>query len=103
MSEYMLNKFQATLQWLQSDNRKPAPSIDSGQALSLVEGSAMVRLSSPRIQNRKWLGLLVIAFALVVAGAVAQAQQPTKVPRIGYLTGGSSTQISARTDDIFRF
>jgi hypothetical protein len=35
------------------------------------------------IQNPKWLGLSVIAFALVVAGAVATAQQPKKVPRIG--------------------
>jgi hypothetical protein len=33
-----------------------------------------------RIQNPKWLGLSVIAFVLVVAGAVAQAQQPGKVP-----------------------
>ena len=37
------------------------------------------------IQNPKWLGLSVIAFVLVVTGAVAQAQQPTKVPRIGYV------------------
>jgi putative ABC transport system substrate-binding protein len=50
------------------------------------------------IQNRKWLGLSVIAFVLVVAGAVAQAQQPTKVPRIGYLTGTSLSANSARTD-----
>jgi putative ABC transport system substrate-binding protein len=40
-----------------------------------------------RIENPKWLGLSVIAFVLVVAGAVAQAQQPAKVPQIGYLTG----------------
>jgi putative ABC transport system substrate-binding protein len=32
-----------------------------------------------------WLGLSVIAFALVAAGAVAHAQQSTRVPRIGYL------------------
>src|ERR1043166_5326558 len=38
------------------------------------------------IENPKWLGLSVIAFVLVVTGAVAQAQQPTKVPRIGYLS-----------------
>jgi putative ABC transport system substrate-binding protein len=31
------------------------------------------------------VGLLVIAFVLVVAEVVAQAQQPTKVPRIGFL------------------
>ncbi|MBI4488362.1 MAG: ABC transporter substrate-binding protein [Deltaproteobacteria bacterium] len=38
-----------------------------------------------RIENPKWLGLSVIAFVLVVAGAVAQAQQTAKVPRIGWL------------------
>ena len=38
-------------------------------------------------ENLKWLGLSVIAFVLMVCGAVAQAQQPKKVPRIGYLSG----------------
>jgi ABC-type uncharacterized transport system substrate-binding protein len=41
------------------------------------------------IQNPKWLGLTVIAFVLVVCGAVALAQQPAKVPRIGLLRAGS--------------
>ena len=51
-----------------------------------------------RIENLKWLGLSVIAFVLVVAGAVAQAQQPTKVPRIGYLTAASLAANSARIE-----
>src|SRR5437870_4444749 len=42
-----------------------------------------------KIENPKWLGLSVIAFVLVVCGAVAQAQQPAKIPRIGFL--GNST------------
>jgi hypothetical protein len=33
-----------------------------------------------KIENLKWLRLSVIAFVLVVAGAVAEAQQPAKVP-----------------------
>ena len=33
-------------------------------------------------------GAFAIAFALVVSGAVASAQQPKKVPRIGYLAAG---------------
>src|SRR5215831_1147252 len=41
------------------------------------------------IQNRKWVGLSVIAFVLVVATALAEAQQPKKVARIGYLSMGS--------------
>ena len=40
-----------------------------------------------KIENLKWLGLSLIAFVLVVAGPVAQAQQPKKVPRIGYVSG----------------
>jgi putative ABC transport system substrate-binding protein len=39
-----------------------------------------------KIQNRKLVGLSVIAFVLVVAGAVGHAQQSKKVPRIGFLS-----------------
>jgi putative ABC transport system substrate-binding protein len=42
-----------------------------------------------RIENLKWRGLSVIAFVLMVTGAVAQAQQPAKVPRIGLLQASS--------------
>ena len=51
------------------------------------------------IQNRKWLGLSVIAFVLLAAGAVAQAQQPAKVFRIGFLdpstASGSAVLVEA--------
>src|SRR5690242_18149601 len=40
-----------------------------------------------KIENLKWAGLSIIAFVLLLAGAGAQAQQPTKVPRIGYISG----------------
>jgi putative ABC transport system substrate-binding protein len=50
------------------------------------------------IQNPKWLGLSVIAFVLVVGGVVAQAQQPTKVPRIGYLSTNTPAAMSTRTE-----
>ncbi|HEV8724184.1 MAG TPA: ABC transporter substrate-binding protein [Candidatus Binatia bacterium] len=49
-----------------------------------------------RSDNRKSAGLSVIAFVLVAAGAVAQAQQPTKIPRIGWLTGGFLSSTPAR-------
>ncbi|HEY2919012.1 MAG TPA: ABC transporter substrate-binding protein [Candidatus Binatia bacterium] len=51
-----------------------------------------------RIQNLKWLGLSVIAFVLVVTGAVAQAQQPKKVHRIGYLSGVDAATHSSRSE-----
>lgn len=47
----------------------------------------------------KWLGLSVLAFVLVAAGAVAHAQQTTKVPLIGIL-GSSSISGAARSQAI---
>jgi ABC-type uncharacterized transport system substrate-binding protein len=38
----------------------------------------------------KWLRLSLLAFVLVVAGALAEAQQPAKIPRIGLLTNTKS-------------
>jgi len=52
------------------------------------------------IQNPKWLRLSVIAFVLVVVGAVAQAQQPKKIPRIGYLAATDPASDSARSEAI---
>ena len=50
------------------------------------------------IQNPKWVELSVIAFVLVVAGAAADAQQPKKVPRIGFLFGVSPSTSPARME-----
>jgi hypothetical protein len=55
--------------------RKPMPEKPWLQVLNSCSGNR-----KSKIQNRKWLGLSVIAFVLVAAGAVAQAQQPKKVP-----------------------
>ena len=68
--------------WFRSDNRKPV--------VSSVEPSA--------IQNPKWLGLSVVAFLLAVSGAVAQAEQPANVPRIGFLIGSSPSANAARIE-----
>jgi len=51
-----------------------------------------------KIQNPKWLGLSVIAFVLVVTGAVAEAQQPAKIPRVGYLNASSPSTNTARIE-----
>jgi putative ABC transport system substrate-binding protein len=42
-----------------------------------------------KIQNLKWGGIVVLAVTFVMCGAAAQAQQTTKIPRIGYLSGTS--------------
>jgi putative ABC transport system substrate-binding protein len=53
-----------------------------------------------RIESLKWLGS-VIAFVIVAAGeAVAQAQQPKKVPRMGYLSPLDQTRESTRAQVI---
>jgi putative tryptophan/tyrosine transport system substrate-binding protein len=51
-----------------------------------------------KIQNRKWAGLFAIVVALTVCGGRAQAQQPAKVPRIGFLSTVPRSSIAARTD-----
>jgi putative ABC transport system substrate-binding protein len=53
------------------------------------------------IQNRKLVGLSLIAFVLVVTGAATEAQQPTKVPRIGYLSVSSLSGMADRIE-VFR-
>jgi putative tryptophan/tyrosine transport system substrate-binding protein len=51
-----------------------------------------------KIENLKWLGLSVIACVFVVAGTVAMAQQPAKIPRIGYLSAPPLSASAARNE-----
>jgi len=44
-----------------------------------------------------WPSMLVVATPLAVA-AVTEAQQPKKVPRIGYLSGSAAAAMSSRTE-----
>ena len=44
-----------------------------------------------KIQNLKWAGLFAIVVALTVCGARAEAQQPAKVFRIGFLDNSSAS------------
>src|SRR5262245_25905985 len=43
-----------------------------------------------KIQNRKWVGLVIFVIAFIICGAAAKAQQPPKIPWIGYLAGSGS-------------
>jgi putative ABC transport system substrate-binding protein len=45
-----------------------------------------------KIQNRKLVGIIALVLTFVMCGAVAQAQQPNKVHRIGILFIGSRNQ-----------
>ncbi len=51
-----------------------------------------------KIQNRKWAEIFTIVLTFTFGGAVATAQQPTKIPRIGYLTTSSLSASSARLE-----
>src|SRR4029434_7643774 len=48
-----------------------------------------------KIQNRKLVGRFAFVFAFAMCGAVAQAQQATKIPRIGYLGRGAPSANAA--------
>jgi putative ABC transport system substrate-binding protein len=47
---------------------------------------------------RKSLRLLLIIATLVGCGAIAEAQQPTKIPRIGYINAGTASTNPARVE-----
>ena len=50
----------------------------------------------------KNLSYLLLVIAVVVVGAVAHAQQPGKIFRIGYLDAGTASGIAAVLLDAFR-
>ncbi len=51
-----------------------------------------------KIQNLKWGGIVAIGVTFAMCGAGVQAQQPKKVPRIGFLIGTSPSTISDRIE-----
>jgi putative tryptophan/tyrosine transport system substrate-binding protein len=51
-----------------------------------------------KIENRKWAGLFAIIVALTVCGVKAQAQQPAKVHRVGFLTANDFSALAARIE-----
>src|SRR4029450_414082 len=62
-------------------------------------GSSSGNLKS-KIQNRKWLGIVAIGVTFAMCGVVAQAQQPKKVHRIGYLSALDPASESFRSEPI---
>ena len=68
--------------------------------LNLFLNSRSDNLKS-KIENPKWLGIFAIALALAFGGAVAQAQQPKKIAKIGVLFP-STPAATARNIEAFR-
>src|SRR5262249_51302223 len=54
-----------------------------------------------KIQNRKWVGFLAIFLSLVGCAAMADAQQPKKIAKIGYLFA-STPAATAQNIEAFR-
>src|SRR5262245_57595420 len=53
-----------------------------------------------KIQNRKWVGIFPLVITFAMGGVEAKAQQPKKVPRIGYLALNEPASESARAEAI---
>ena len=64
--------------------RWPNSSSDNRKSKTCTEPSRSIK-------TLKWVGLSVITFVFVMAGAVAQAQQPGKIPRVGLVVAGPKT------------
>src|SRR5215470_3037820 len=58
----------------------------------------MIRNRKSAIQNLKWVGIFAIAFAFAFGGVEARAQQPKKIPRIGFMIGTSPSIIPDRIE-----
>jgi putative ABC transport system substrate-binding protein len=85
--EDMTKMFRTIFRSIQSDNRKSKTCTELSRS----------------IQNLKRLGPWLIAFSLTAGGVVAQAQQATKIHRIGLLSAGPAHDLSyASRHDAFR-
>jgi putative ABC transport system substrate-binding protein len=60
-----------------------------------MDESLRLRVLNARSGNLKWLRIFAFIFTFIIIGGVAQAQQSTKLPRIGYLTGTGSAPFPA--------
>jgi putative ABC transport system substrate-binding protein len=49
------------------------------------------------IQNPKWVGIIAIVVVIAMCGAAALAQQPTHVPRVGFLVVAPLSTFQSRT------
>jgi len=80
--------------WQSRTCAKPGRSIQNPRSLFPT-----IENPKSKIQNVV-VGLLAIAFTFTFGGVVAQAQQPKKVPRIGYLSPGDAAGDSIRREAI---
>jgi ABC-type uncharacterized transport system substrate-binding protein len=70
--------------------------MDEKTSLQVLNSCSDNRKS--KIQNLKWAGLFAIVLTFAVCGARVEAQQPAKVPRIGFLSAVPHSSMSARVE-----
>jgi hypothetical protein len=58
------------------------------------------RASGSHSDNPKSVGIVVLLFTFAMCGVEVRAQQPKKVPRIGYLSAFDAATESARSEAI---
>ena len=68
--------------------------------LTAFSNSSSDNLKS-KIENRKLVGLITLVIAFALCGARAGAQQPKKIPRIGFLSAVDQAVASTRFE-LFR-
>ena len=64
--------------------------------------SLSVNNPKPKIQNLKWAGIVAVVLLFAFGGAVASAQQPKKIHRIGYLSAYDAASESSRAEGVRR-
>jgi ABC-type uncharacterized transport system substrate-binding protein len=72
--------------------------FDFGLAKNLMHRGLLYRFWNSCSGNPKWARIFTIALTFVFGEAVVHAQQPTEVPRIGYLSATSLASNAARID-----
>src|SRR5580765_3648578 len=94
MKQHPSHSFRTSFRfWIETQENKLVNAVSSKK----MSGSVSDNRKSA-LQNPKWVGVVAIGVAFTMAGAVTQAQQPTKVPRIGYLAVNSLSDNAARID-----
>jgi putative ABC transport system substrate-binding protein len=76
--------------------------VNSSEQVSDCRCDNLKSKIAKRPRRRKWMGLFAIIVALMTWGARAEAQQPKKVTRIGYLSPSDPATDSTRSESIRR-
>src|SRR6266545_7309108 len=89
----------------QSHRRQSLPRIEAQGGEKSMREKSFLRFPGfnsgnlkSKIENRKWLGLIAIGVAFAMCGAVVEAQQTGKVPRIGFLDESPLGGVPARAE-----